>query len=301
MSFSPAPDPRQEIQPAAAGGRIYLVGGLRGSSFDDVEVLSSVDVYHPATDVWTAAPPLPDRRHHVAVASANGRLYACGGMTGEQPSEWTEQNALHELDPGTGTWRSKTSMPSRRGEHLGIAFDGKLYFIGGRAEGGEDTGANEVYDPASETWAQRAPMPTPRRSFAAAALDTLIYVVGGRRLAGEPLRLVNTTVVEAYSPSSDRWYVLAGLPVPRGGLALGVSNGKLYAMGGEYFSDGGGVFDYNHEYTPATNSWRSVSPMARAVHGTGAVTLGETIYVLGGATRVGVYSSDLAQGFVIDP
>ena len=268
--------------------------------------MATVDVYDPAADTWFAAPPMPTPRHHVAVAGHNGKLYACGGMTGTLPSQWRELDDLYEFDPQTQAWTLKAPMLTPRGEHLGIAFGDKIFFLGGRAAG-VDSGANEMYDPATNLWTARAPMPIPRRSFAAVALDSLIYVVGGRFLQtgepGEPTRLQNSSQVDAYSPASDTWYTLSPLSTARGALAVGLLNGKLYAMGGEFFNDDGtgGVFSENEEYDPVTDSWRNVNAMNRPVHGTGAVTIGNTIYILGGASQVGVFATNLAQGFTMRP
>jgi len=231
------------------------------------------------------------------VASANGKLYAGGGMSGRTPGEWQETASLYEFNPAMQTWMEKSPMPTARGEHLAITFNGKIYFIGGRFDTGQDSDANEVYDPQTDTWQSRAPMPTPRRSFAAVALDSLIYVIGGRRQldGGFP----NLVTVEAYAPASDKWYQLADLPTARGALAVGTLNGNLYAMGGEFFTGVGGVFNKNEVYDPGTDSWSSATKMSSPVHGTGAVTIGETIYLVGGAKRVAVFSSGTAQGFVV--
>jgi len=293
------PSKRQELQPAKLGTKIYVVGGMNGTSFQDMEVLSSVEVYDTVTDSWTAVTSIPNARHHIATASTGGKFYASGGMTGQFSSEWKERDYLHEYDPDTNVWTELASMPTARGEHLAVAFGGKIYFIGGRFDLGRDSNANEVYDPATDSWDTRASMPTARRSFAVAVLDSLIYVIGGRHLDGPSLSDLAT--VEAYSPDSDTWYSRAELPFPRGALALGVLHDKLYAIGGEYFTGQGGVYEHNQQYDPVADHWSDVESMPRPAHGTGAVTINNTIYVAGGGVQVAVFSSGFMQAFTIDP
>ena len=75
-------------------------------------------------------------------------------------------------------------------------------------------------------------------------------------------------------------------------------NGKLYAFGGEFFNDGGGVYPEAWAYDPATDAWTALPDMPHPRHGLGAVALGEDIYVIGGALRVGgSQTSDLVEIF----
>jgi N-acetylneuraminic acid mutarotase len=78
------------------------------------------------------------------------------------------------------------------------------------------------------------------------------------------------------------------MPKAQGGLAATVLKGKVYVFGGEYFSPaGGGVYAEAWEYDPKTDRWRSVAAMPRPRHGLGAVTIENSIYVLGGASSAG--------------
>ena len=73
---------------------------------------------------------------------------------------------------------------------------------------------------------------------------------------------------------------------PRAGAAAAVLDGRLYVCGGEgNAADPSGVFPQAEAYDLASNSWTAPAPMATPRHGTGAATLGDSIYVPGGATR----------------
>ncbi|OZB13986.1 MAG: galactose oxidase, partial [Hyphomonas sp. 34-62-18] len=72
--------------------------------------------------------------------------------------------------------------------------------------------------------------------------------------------------------------------------------GKLYAFGGEYFDNGGGVYPEAWMYDPAGDAWQPIAPMPHPRHGLGAVTLDGTIYVIGGALKAsGVDTSALVE------
>jgi len=90
-----------------------------------------------------------------------------------------------------------------------------------------------------------------------------------------------------YDAREDRWRTAASMPQGQGGLAAAAIGGKLYAFGGEYFDNGGGVYAESWQYDPATDRWTALPDMPHPRHGLGAVSVGNAIYVIGGALRVG--------------
>src|SRR2546423_14451093 len=55
LSLAPLQTPRQEVAVAAAGGRVYVFGGISGD-----EVLDSVEEYDPVANRWRFVAPLPE-------------------------------------------------------------------------------------------------------------------------------------------------------------------------------------------------------------------------------------------------
>jgi hypothetical protein len=119
-----------------------------------------------------------------------------------------------------------------------------------------------------------------------------IHAVGGR-----DTKSVGTHRV--YDPATNRWSELAPLPqgrdhdswssakpmpTARSGSAVAVMEGKIFVFGGERL---GGTFNQAEVYDPAANVWAELAPMPMSVHGTGAVTISETIYIPAGATLNG--------------
>ena len=292
------PTRRQEILPAVLGDRIFLVGGISGVDFPSADVLASVDIYTPATDTWTTAAPLPFPRHHVAVASAGGTLYAFGGFTGVFPNQWEALDDVLAYDEATDAWTPRSPLPHPRGEHAAETFGGKIYVFGGRDPATGQVAALDIYDPSTDTWTSGPPLPEPRVHTATAVGDSLIYVVGGRVIGTGSTE--NVATVHAFSPASGQWHGLADLPSPRGGAAAGILGDHLVLVGGESL-DPLLVYGSTYIYDRVANSWTlgTLAGMPVPVHGTGAVTYNEALYVLGGGDQAGVSSSTANQSFVL--
>ena len=83
------------------------------------------------------------------------------------------------------------------------------------------------------------------------------------------------------------------MPISRGGSTGAILNGRLYVFGGEgNESQPSGVFANVEVYDPVTDTWQVLPPMPTPRHGTGAATVGSTIYVPGGATVAGFGAVD---------
>ena len=75
------------------------------------------------------------------------------------------------------------------------------------------------------------------------------------------------------------------MPQGQGGLAAAVSGGKVYAFGGEWFDNGGGVYPNCWVYDPQADSWSAGPDMLSPRHGLGGVAIGDTIFAIGGALQ----------------
>ena len=74
------------------------------------------------------------------------------------------------------------------------------------------------------------------------------------------------------------------MPTARSGMVVAVIDNKIFVFGGEKL---GGTFNQTEAYDPAKNVWAELVPMPMSVHGTGAATVGDTIYIPAGATLNG--------------
>lgn len=211
---------------------------------------------------WTGKLAGPTAREYAASAVLNGKVYVMGGQrtdSGVTPGPVT--NLVEVYDPASNTWSATTPLPTARMGLTAVVMNGRIYAIGGSADGfgTQAVGTVEEYDPATRLWTPRNPMPTPRYFAAAAPLGGEILVAGGN------FETNVLSTVEAYQPLTNQWRNRSAMPTARGQLAMAESGGRLYAVGGYagLISQWVGTVE---EYKPLTDTWavRTQMPTARA-------------------------------------
>ncbi|GGD09875.1 Kelch repeat-containing protein [Aquisalinus flavus] len=300
-AMTPLPLAVQEIYPAVHQGRIHVAGGIMAEGMMAGEgQIAGATARHVSwasgEDSWREEAPLPSARHHPNLVSAGGNLLSLGGfLTRAGGLDWTMTDQTLAFDAENDAWTEGPAAPEPHGETVCVAVGNIVHVIGGRTPKGEanmtwndhvDSDRHLVLDAAAGTWERAAPAPTRRNSAAGALLDGAAHVAGGRTVEGG-----NVRVHEVWDTAEDRWRTAAPVPeVPyggQGGLAAAVTGGRLVAMGGEYFADGGGVYANVWIYDPSTDEWQAGPDMLTPRHGLGAVAIGETLYAIGGAVRAG--------------
>jgi len=143
-------------------------------------------------------------------------------------------------------------------------------------------------------WIIKSPMPTARFASCSGVLGGEMYVVGG--MGGVYGNTFSVNATEAYDPDSDTWSTKAILPTSRWGLACGVFNGKLYAVGGMNES---GTLDVVEVYDPIADAWDIGTPLPVGRAYSGAAVIDGKVYVLGGSLDGG--STATGEVVVYDP
>ena len=286
QTLAPMPTARQELATAVLNGKIYAIGGYDSSGTPT----NIVEVYDPTTNTWTSAHPIPVALHHNSAAVAAGKLYSFGGPStqtfvyDELIDSWSAVASMlffHALTPAVGV------------------FNDKIYVAGG-ANGGAGNrmqNAVEVYDPVANTWSALQPMRVGRNHCGGAFIDGKFYVVGGRRV----IRALDAN--EVYDPQTNTWAPQAPLPTPRAGIGVAAVNGELFVFGGETLnpSGGGEVHGEVEVFNPATNSWRSLSPMPTPRHGIWASVIDNNIFLPGGGIVSGFGATNVNEVFIVLP
>ncbi|PYI82047.1 MAG: hypothetical protein DME26_18740, partial [Verrucomicrobia bacterium] len=169
------PTARLGLTTCVVNGKIYAIGGVNHPGVD-TEVLTTVEEYDPATDLWTRRSDMPTSRNWAAGAVVNGKIYVSGG---DRTYLSTPRKTLEEYDPGLDTWTQKAAMPTARSSHAAAAVDGKIYVIGGLTTlGAAPLPTVEAYDPITDTWERKANLPTPRGMPGVSVVDGKIFVIG---------------------------------------------------------------------------------------------------------------------------
>lgn len=296
------PGVRQEHGVAALDGKVYAVAGITPADTGGVENTGRVEAYDPRMNSWTETAPLPLPMNHPNVAAVRGKLYVVGGMVGAGP--WTAVPNVFEYDPHQDAWQELAPMPA--GTERGSAAVGvrgtKIYLAGGLRSltpgpgGFQDTVATfSAYDVVSGAWEALPNLPEPRDHVDGALVGGTFYALGGRVNGIENIR----GTVFGYHLATGRWSTLAPMPTPRGGVATAAVGTKIYVIGGEGnpTPDTHGVFGDNEVYDTTTNSWRALAPMPTPRHGTGAATVGSTVYVPGGGDETMASPVDINEAF----
>jgi N-acetylneuraminic acid mutarotase len=144
----PAPHRHHRAAVGVIGGKIYVAGGMTKTIRNEVtyqyepEPWRELDVYDPATNVWTTKASMPTARWGAAAGVIDGKLYVAGG----RGANYSELTAMEMYDPATNSWAARAKMLTPR-EGAGAAVMGNvMHVLGGR--GGPDTGVldtNEAY------------------------------------------------------------------------------------------------------------------------------------------------------------
>ena len=130
--LAPMPNPRNHIASAAVDGKVYAIGGQHGDDEDTGEQ-NEMDVYDPATNVWSKAPRLPLSLGHIASGTFVYRNQI--GVIGGDTFQRTTIKQIFIYDPKLQLWSTLGNMPVNRKSVVGGEINGTLYFTTGTATG----------------------------------------------------------------------------------------------------------------------------------------------------------------------
>ena len=134
--------------------------------------LTALEVYDPATNVWTNLAPMSVPPNHTAGAFINGIFYVVGGRGGAGAP-----TALEGYNPETNSWSTRAPMPTGRSGVAAAAVGGELIVFGGEIP--DLHGEVEAYNPVTNTWRSLPPMPTPRHGIWSAVIGDRVFLSGG--------------------------------------------------------------------------------------------------------------------------
>lgn len=180
------PTPRSGLAVVELNGKIYCIGGSRGSAF------ATVEAYDIVTNTWdTNLAPLPTALSYCRGASIGGKIYV------------TNDNYTYAYDPAANQWTQKASIPEGgRTYHGCVALGGKLYILGGYSLYSYSTlDTVAVYDPGANTWSVLPTrMPLALKYSGVSSDGAAIYVAGGTDKDS-----AYACAFMKYLPASDAW------------------------------------------------------------------------------------------------
>lgn len=131
-------------------------------------------------------------------------------------------------------------------------------------------------------WTKLAPFPEPSEELLGASAGGKMYVFAGLAPGWKPKALVYE-----YDPATDKWAKKKPMALASHHVAFAEHKGKIYAFGGFVLPQSGPPawvpIDNAWEYDAAGDSWKALAPMPTKRGSPVAVSLGDRIYVIGGA------------------
>ncbi len=278
--------PRDYLGVIAVDGKIYAIGGARGTN----DYVGTNERYDPKTDTWTTLEPMPTARRSFAIAAYDGKIYCIGGMiVNPGPALFTPLSVNEVYDIATNSWSTLKIHAPIRGTLYAHAVDGKIFVIN---LGGELA----MYDPIMDVWTNKTSTPSPFDCVSdSAVVDGKIIVIHsiGTAVGIEP-------GVKIYDPKTDQWtegstptYVGSFYWIERVVATTGVyAPQRLYVLGASGLS--------NNVYDPVSDTWLTAKAMPAARSQFGIAVVKDILYVIGGHSigEYGVQSSSLNEQYV---
>jgi N-acetylneuraminic acid mutarotase len=266
-----------------AGARL-LAGRSDGALIDGAIVSVSGDpggfaiaqLRYSPNNSWAARAPVPTGRRGIAVATANGILYAIGGTNSAGAAVVGNQG----YNPSTNTWSPKARLPAARQNGNGAAtISGNIYVAGGQNAAGTLTRTLYRYNATTNVWSTRASMPVVGGCGGSAVISGRLYVFSGCTRSSTGVQ-VRARLLHRYTPGTNSWATLRAAPAVHSRPAVAAIRGRLYVIGGN--SGTGGSTNRVDVYNPASNTWATVASMPTVRAAMAGVAAAGKIYVIGG-------------------
>ena len=281
-SDSSKPEKRHEAGFVGIGDQFYLLGG-RG--------MRPVSIYDTKTNKWRNGAIPPVEMHHFQPVVYKNEIYALGAMTGGYPGE-TPVSHIYIYNPNNDSWRKGAEIPAdrQRGGAGAVIYNDKIYLVCGIRDGhrGDHKNWLDTYDLQTGKWAVLPNAPRARDHFQSVIVDDKLYALAGRTTIAAENPFKNTMgEVDVFDLKNNKWSTLPNhLPTHRAGGAAMVFGKSIIVFGGESFNQ-----ELAHSELEAlntmNNTWRSLPPMIRGRHGTGAILHKNRIYMASGCGNRG--------------
>jgi N-acetylneuraminic acid mutarotase len=293
---------RAGMATVAVNGYLYAIGGQ-----DNTPTIAATSYVAPINadgtiGSWTTTTPLTSARTNEGIVYYNGYMYTTGGLLDTAGTLTTRvEYAPVNADGTIGTWVITTALPAGLAAHSSVAYNGRLYAIGGALSAGttaEVKSAPINADGTVGSWMTTTSLPSGRSYTMARVYQGYVFLVGGySKDAGAD------TTTTYYAKLNDSgavgsWSSGPAFTTAREGLGVEIYNGYLYLTGGW---NGANTFYGDTQYSllsmtaggpSGVQPWQSTTSAALAVYGQSSVVYNNVIYVIGGYGG-GVYQSSV--------
>jgi DNA-binding CsgD family transcriptional regulator len=212
----------KDIKAGLIGELIYVPGGV-----DDAgKVSTTLEIFDPRTETWSAGAPLPHPISAYALATNEGQLYLFGGWNGEYVQDLTLI-----YDPTSNTWTEGSPMPTARAYASAAVVSNTIYVVGGW-DGEKALPTNEAYLPSRDqagelAWINEIELPESQYAVGLQSIGEIIFLLAQTEDQ-------NTQILQ-YIPQQKEWLqTIETAPSPiQQHIATTTLQGFLYVLGGE--------------------------------------------------------------------
>jgi hypothetical protein len=270
-------------------GTVLVTGGWPNPQTNS-GLLSSAEIYDPATGTWTRIDNMHVARGaHTATLLSDGRVLVVG-------ARGNNANTAELYDPATETWSftGSTTTP-HYGYHTATLLPNGMVLVAGGFDSLSHVSANaELYDPATGTWTATGSLNNARHDHRATLLaNSTVLIEGGAPATGI------LASAELYDPATGNWTLTGSMNFARWRhTATLLPNGKVLVAGGINL---GSSFAGAEIYDPATGNWTGTGSLnnARFLH---TATLLSDGMVLAAGGNSGYNNGDIvASAELYDP
>jgi hypothetical protein len=241
----------------ALDGKIIVIGGIGR----DGQALTSVEMYDPMADRWTALAPLPESRvsFGAALCSDTREIIVAGGFVDAGGRLLADETFA--FNAAMNQWRPIAHPPVQRGSPgMGANEEGIVFLVGGAPA----LSTVDAYVCAEDRWMTMPNMITGRQKPAVAFIENELYVAGGRITDDPSVPGATLNVLEALN-FRGVWETRAPMPTPRSDFSF-INLGDEFgiAVGG---TDGSGPLASVDIYLADAIEWRTAEPLPVPVRG----------------------------------
>ncbi|XP_065318983.1 kelch-like protein 31 [Gordionus sp. m RMFG-2023] len=180
-------------------------------------------------------------------------------------------------------WTKMPNMLKERSDHQLVAFQKKLFAIGGCNKQTMQIESVENYDPRTNEWSESEPIPEATMSLASCVQGNYIWISGGIIKSSKEDKAKMTKNVEIYDQVHKKWFHRPQLLIARSYHSM-ISSGKhLYIIGGAALSDKKIISLNSVEYfNEGSRTWESIASFKIPRLRFGSVYIDKKILIMGG-------------------
>jgi len=181
----------------------------------------TTQAYDIASNTWqNQANQTNTSTSSIYAASINNKIYVLGTNN--------NQNTFIQYNPQTNSYTALTNPLINATQSRLVAFNNKLYKIGGTDNNNQPISSVEVYNPSNNTWTSMPDLPVALTQVGATHYDNKLYVFGGKQANN-----TNSNKVYVFDFTSNAWYAESNTQnTNRTNIEAKTANNMVFLFGG---------------------------------------------------------------------